>query len=332
MSGDATKVGASNGQEPQPNVAPVGPPFPFVVGCRRSGTTLLRAMLASHPQVAVPPESRFLLTFAPTTLQRFDAPRLLDDLYANDSFLLWKLRRQLVEASFRDNPPLSYPDAARRLYELWADQHRGKSRYADKTPDHVLRIGALTALFPEARVVHIVRDGRDVAASFLELGWVDRIEKAALHWRYRVLRGREVGALLPQRRYHELLYEDLVQRPERTVRAMCAALDLPFDPAMLRYEKAAADNRRTEAFPHHNRYVGRPLRPGLRDWRRDMPDAAVRRFEAVAGDALAEFGYELRSHTRRPPLGTRLAGRRHVLRWRTKRFTRAGRAALEGER
>jgi hypothetical protein len=331
MSGDATYAGASNGHEPQPNGAQERPPFPLVVGCRRSGTTLLRAMLSSHPEVAVPPESRFLLNFAPETYQRFDSLRLLDDLYDNESFGLWKLRRQVVAASFREHPPESYAAAIRRLYELWAEP-RGKVRYADKTPDHVLRIGAVTALFPEARVVHIVRDGRDVAASFLELGWVDRIERAALHWRYRVLRGREIGSLLPKRRYHELFYEDLVARPEPTLRAMCAALDLPFHPAMLRYEKAAAENRRSEAYPHHNRYVGRPLRPGLRDWRRDMPDTAVRRFEAVAGDALEEFGYELRARTRRPPLGTRLVGRRHVLRWRTQRFTRSGRAALEGER
>lgn len=330
MSGDATPAGTTNGQQAQPNAGAERSPFPFVVGCRRSGTALLRAMLASHPTLAVPPESRFLLTFAPDALRRFDGLRLLDDLYDNESFTRWQLRRQHVEASFRDEPPLSYADAIRRLYELWADK-AGKARYADKTPDHVLRIGAVTALFPEARVIHLVRDGRDVAASFLELGWVDRIEKAALAWRHRVLRAREAGALLPKRRYHEVFYEELVERPERTLRALCAAVDLPFDPAMLRHEKAAAEGRRTEAFPHHNRYVARPLRPGLRDWRRDMPEAAVHRFEAVAADALSEFGYELRSRTHRPPLGTRFVSRRHVLRWRSQKLTRSGREALEGE-
>lgn len=327
MSGDATPAGATNGHQAQPERAP----FPIVVGCRRSGTALLRAMLASHPEVAVPPESRFLLTFAPDALRRFDGLRLLDDLYDNESFGRWQLRRQLVEASFRDDPPPAYPDAIRRLYELWAAKS-GKPRYADKTPDHVLRIGAVTTLFPEARVIHIVRDGRDVAASFLELGWVDRIEKAALAWRHRVLRAREAAALLPKLRYHEVFYEELVERPERTLRSLCAAIDLPFDPAMLRHEKAAAEGRRTEAFPHHNRYVARPLRPGLRDWRRDMPEAAVQRFEAVAADALSEFGYELRSRTHRPPLGTRLVSRRHLLRWRSQKLTRSGREALEGER
>lgn len=328
MSGDA---GASNGQDPQPSTAPERPPFPFVVGCRRSGTTLLRAMLASHPEVAVPPESRFMTPLVPEGLgQLFDGLRLLDDLYDNDWFGRWQLRRQLVEASFRDEPPVTYAEALRRIYGLWATQ-RGKTRYADKTPDHVLRIGAVTALFPEARIVHIVRDGRDVAASFLELGWVDRIERAALEWRYRVLAGREAGSQLPKLRYHEVLYEDLVERPERTLRALCAAIDLPFNPAMLHHEKAAAAGQRTEAFPHHNRYVARPLRPGLRDWRRDMPEFAVHRFEAVAGDALAEFDYELRSRTHRPPFGTRLVTRRAWLRWHSQRLTRSGREALKGE-
>lgn len=330
MSDDLTgQAKRANGREAAPP-ALLEPPFPFVVGCRRSGTTLVRAILASHSEVAVAPESRFLTALMPDVSQRFDAVRMLDSLYEHDSFARWQLRRPLVERSFRDDPCTTYTDAIRRLYALWAGR-QGKVRHADKTPDHVLRIPMLVALFPEARVVHVVRDGRDVAASLLELGWVEGIERAALHWRHRVLQGRQAAGLLPSVRYHELRYEDLVERPEPTVRALCAAMDLSFEPAMLRYEKAAAEALRTEPFPHHNRFVTRPLRPGLRDWRRDLPTMALYRFEALAGDALAELGYEVRSHTRRPPFGTRLATRAEWLAWHRQKLTRSGRAALRGE-
>jgi len=305
-------------------------PFPFVVGCRRSGTTLLRAMLDSHSDVAVPPESRFLVALAPDGIRAFDGARLLDALYNHDWFSKWQLRRPVVEAAFRDHPPTSYTDAVRRIYGVWGEA-RGKTRYADKTPDHMLRIGAVATLFPDARFVHLVRDGRDVAASFLELRWADSMERAALHWRHRVLRARAVGATLPSSRYLELRYEDLVERPEPTLRGLCAFLDLTYDPAMLRHERNAAAILRSEAFPHHNRYVARPLRPGLRDWRRDMPAPAVERFEALAADALVAYGYELRSRSHKPSRAIRLATRTDWLAWHTKRLTRSGRASLKGE-
>jgi hypothetical protein len=270
------------------------------------------------------------MALAPDGLRPLDPGHLVEDLYDHEWFGRWQIRRPVLEASFRDDPPRTYTDAIRRLYGLWAAQ-RDRPRFADKTPDHVLRIGALTALFPDARVVHVVRDGRDVAASFLELGWVDSIEKAALHWRHRVLTGRQAGALLPTSRYLEVRYEDLVERPEPTLRGLAAALDLDFEPAMLRHEKAAAALLRTEAFPHHNRYVTRPLRPGLRDWRRDLPVPAVERFEALAGDALSELGYELRSRTHRPGLGARLGTRSDWLAWQARRLRRSGRDALQGE-
>ena len=80
----------------------------------------------------------------------------------------------------------------------------------------------LAELFPEADFVHLVRDGRDVAASFLELGWAGSIEEAALHWKLRVRRGRRAGARLPAGRYHELRYEELVADPEPSLRRLCA--------------------------------------------------------------------------------------------------------------
>jgi hypothetical protein len=162
-----------------------------------------------------------------------------------------------------------------------------------------------------------------VAASFLELGWTDTIERAALHWRHRVLRGRQTGDQLPPGTYHELRYEDLVTHTESSLRALCDAVDLPFDPAMLDHRRAAAAVARTEPRPHHNRYLGRAVMPRLRDWRRDLPAAAVARFEEVAGDVLAELGYELRTTKR--TLGTRLAARSHWLAWHSQRLTPRGR-------
>ena len=212
------------------------PPFPFLVGCGRSGTTLLRAMCDSHPDLAVPPESHFIVPLAAGSGHPIDSAVFLDRLYAQERFRLWELDRAEVEAAFRRSAPDDYAGAVRTVFSAWAAT-QGKIRYADKTPGYVLHIPMLARLFPESVFVHLVRDGRDVACSFLELGWADTVEEAALHWRLRVLRGRQGGLALPSHRYHELRYEDLVADPEGSLRRLCDVMSVPFS---VRYACARA--------------------------------------------------------------------------------------------
>ena len=156
----------------------------------------------------------------------------------------------------------------------------------------MLHIDRLAALFPEAVFIHLVRDGRDVACSFLELGWADSIEEAALHWRRRVTAGRRAGHKLPAGRYVEMRYEDLVEQPEPALRRLCDAVDLPFDESMVDPSAGAADLLRTTAHPEYHRHLALPPTAGLRDWRRQLDDGQLDRFELLAGSTLEAFGYE----------------------------------------
>ena len=275
-------------------MGPPPPTFPFIVGCGRSGSTLLRAMGDAHPALAVPPESHFIVPLAPTgrdSARPFDVPAFLDRLYASEHFDLWGLDRAGVAAALESGPPSSYPDAVRRIFSLWAGA-QGKDRYADKTPGYVLHIPTLARLFPEAVFIHLIRDGRDVASSFLELGWVDRIEDAALHWRLRIRRGRRAGRALPPGRYHELRYEELVADPAPRLRELCAAIELPFSSAMLDPTVRAATVVGTTRHPSYHRRLAIPPTPGLRNWRVELSEQDIARFELLAGDTLAELGYE----------------------------------------
>jgi hypothetical protein len=239
--------------------------------------------------MAVPPESHFVVALAPRAGEPFDPAAFGDALAASDRFALWGMDRAAVARAVEDAG--AYPDAVRAVFAAWASA-RGKARYADKTPGYVVHIPALAALFPEATFVQVVRDGRDVAASFVELGWAASPAEAALHWRLRVRRGRRAGRALDAGRYHELRYEDLVADPEAALRRLCGAIGLPFDPAMLDHRDRAAEVARSTSHPEYHRRLARPVTPDLRDWRRDLSEADVTRIEAVAGDALAEFGYE----------------------------------------
>ena len=261
--------------------------FPFIVACGRSGTTLLRAMLERSGEIAIPPESYF-----PVSLEQrhggsaFQRAALATELRANVRFREWGL--PVPDLSSAD----TYAEAVRTVYAAYAEAH-GAERYGDKTPPFVLHMDLLAGLFPEARFVHLIRDGRDVARSLVQTSFgPNGLARAADVWTRRVTRGRASGARLGAERYLEVRYEDLVADPDAALHGVCAFLDLAFHEEMLRPEEG------TTAVPErersHHASLAKPVTPGLRDWRRDMPEADVALVEAVAGERLSDLGYERR--------------------------------------
>jgi len=282
------------------------PPFPFVVGCDRSGTTLVRALLDSHPDLAVPAESYFplMLLRERTRFERagggVDLDALLDALQPLVRWQRWQLPDEEVRGAARAAPPADVPDAIRVLYRAFA-RHHGKVRYADKTPKFVFAIEPLAAAFPEAMFVHVVRDGRDIALSRADAGWrLRNIGTEALRWVTHVERGRRAGEQLAPGRYVELRYEDLVADPERTARWLCEVVGVSFHDAMLRYHERAAAVVTGVEHPGLHTNISRPPTAGLRDWRASMPPRDVRVYDAVAGPTLARFDYPTGTHRSRP--------------------------------
>lgn len=270
--------------------------FPFIVGCGRSGTTLIRAMLDSHPMLAVPPESHFIPSLARRRAAYLrggdilDAERFVSDLRRHPRFRRWSLPPEDVLKALAESSPTNIADAIRIVFHLYAAR-QGKSRYGDKTPRYVLKIGSLAELFPEARFIHIIRDGRDVALSLLDIGG-GRVEDAALYWRRHVVRGRTAGTRLGPDRYREVRYEDLVADPESRLRSLCEFLDLRFEDSMLRYFERASDLLPGMGDPRLHQRLRLPPTSGLRDWQRQMSADDSALFDVLAGDLLTELGYE----------------------------------------
>ena len=211
------------------------PPFPFIVGCARSGTTLLRVMLASGGQIAIPGESFFIPKAAADAAGGFDVERFLTGLDATrHGYVRWDVDHDAIRARVRATPVPDLAEAIRRVFETYAAS-RGLTRYADKTPHYTSYVPLLAALFPEARFVHLVRDGRDVASAYVDATFgPTTLSSAAWVWRTQVTRAPEAGAVLGPERYLEVRYEELVADPEPTLRRVCSHIELPFDPAMVR--------------------------------------------------------------------------------------------------
>jgi hypothetical protein len=274
------------------------PPI-FVVGCPRSGTTMLRLMLDAHPSLAIPPESHFIPLVARVRSRYeqpsgFDAEHMAADVMRGLRFQDWGLPEEDVRRAIRERRPATLAAAIECFFVAYADAH-GKPRWGDKTPGYSIELPLISELFPEAVFVHLIRDGRNVALSLMEVPRPPRsFAEAAQVWRYRVSKGRADGAALGERRYLELRYEALVDDPESALKQICALASLDYTPSMLDYHREDPAASVPERNWGHHRNLASPPTPGLRDWRDRMSDADQQLFEAVAGDELSALGYERR--------------------------------------
>jgi hypothetical protein len=272
--------------------------FPFIVGCSRSGTTLLRSMLDSHPQLAIPGESHFMSKMRRRQRRyvvdgHLHIERFMDDLMRDPWFTRWGISRGSVLKRLRASQVVDLADAFRVVFRQYADA-QGKPLYGDKTPSYVMTMPVIAELLPEARFIHLVRDGRDVALALKEADFgPSHVADAALHWKLRVTRGLRAGEAL-HGRVLLVRYEDLVQDPQRVLETACAFIGLGFDESMLRFFERGDHLLKGDPQPEHHRRLAQPPRSGLRDWRRDMSADDQRMFEVLAGDALTELGYERR--------------------------------------
>jgi hypothetical protein len=274
----------------------------FIVGCPRSGTTLLKRMVDAHPQLAVTPETHWVPRF-PRKGLGIDAEGmvrrdLVESLLAYRKFANLRIGRPELDRIAPPGRAVSYADFVSGVFDLYA-AHAGKPLAGDKTPGYVQDLPLLHELWPRARFVHLIRDGRDVCLSVLQWSragkttgrfatWAeDPLTTAALWWERFVRLGREAGTALGPRLYLELRYERLVAAPEASSAELCAFLDVPCDGAMVRFHEG-----RTRLDPGLSaKKAWRPVTAGIRDWRTQMEPADVERFEAAAGGLLDELGY-----------------------------------------
>lgn len=261
-------------------------------------------MLNAHPEIAVPPESRFIIELWKGS-ETVDVDSFLRALDAHSRFQTWDLPITAVRDELEDRQQTSYAEAISAAFRAYARVH-GKSRWGDKTPRYVEHIPLLATLWPQGRFVHLIRDGRDVALSYADVPFgPTTVGRAARLWARRVKAGCDAGRALAKGRYLEVNYEDLVDDAEGEIKDICDFLVVDFDPGMLDYTERARGSVLPRASMYNPNVVKPPSR--TRSWRESMDPRHVEAFEAVAGDVLSELGYERRHSV--PGARARLVGR-----------------------
>jgi sulfotransferase family protein len=261
-------------------------PF-FVVGCPRSGTTLVRTILDGHSRLSIPPESHFVVALARHGRR---GAVTLDDIMAHPEFRAWNADAEALRRWVDSASPTSYRELVCAVFDWYAASH-GKPRWGDKTPGYVSYLPRLLSVFPDAQFVHVLRDGRDVVASLSEQVWGPESPLiGALRWRRKVSAGRRAGARMGSDRYLELKLEDLIVDPEAKVRELCDFLGEQFQSSMLEFPARArvlfAEDDKVTA------RVREPMSTGLRDWRSGMSVREQRAVEALCHRQLVQLGYE----------------------------------------
>jgi hypothetical protein len=254
----------------------------FIVGAPRTGSTLLRRVLNAHDQVAIPPESPFLIDYL--TADHVPDSRRLELLLDDPEYRAWGqgLRRDLQAT-----------DVAAGIAEIHAFYAAavGKSRWGQKTPRLVRHWETLADAFPGARFIHIVRDPRAVAAS-LRTSAAHRSHAlaAARRWRFDTNCGLTMERRLRSRALR-VRYEDLVRKPDAIVRDVCAFLGLTFDPAMLQPAELRLNPH--EAGRGHHDGVGRAITSAsIETWRTSLSPRDLAAINAVVARLSPLVGYQ----------------------------------------
>jgi hypothetical protein len=284
----------------------------IILGCPRSGTTLLQVMLHSHPRIAIPPETRFLLPTYRERLRFGDLSETANRHALGDFIVRTKghrftdlgLDRDATVKEIVEGPP-TLGSAVGIVLRAYAERF-GRPRWGDKRPAYYNYIDVVMRLFPDAKILHVVRDPRDCVASLKRMPWwrtdpyhsaaawaqsIDNTERATRAWPGTVTR---------------VQYERLVADPESELKALCAELGEEYDPAMAEPERLADVAVPERKYWHSNTRVG-PTTKRVGRWKDDLEPWEASLCETVLAERMARFGYE--------PAGAGPLGAVHRLRY-----------------
>ena len=260
----------------------------FLVGMNGSGTSMLADCLGQHPELfASYKETRVI----PYFIQNIDK---FGDLNIDSNFL--KLWEEVLDIDafqpMNDWVSLSLPenwkqfprdlqsviDAAFRSISL----ARGKQRWAEKTPQHVQHITSLSEVFPGAKFIHIIRDGRDCAASF-HRRWRRTPAHTVYRWKHVLREGCSQGAKLDEK-YFQLKYEDLTAEPDLWMKKICEFAEMPFDDSVLRSNQPYSSNSSSTTGVIYS---------NSGNWKKYFNQRQLKYLERIAGKSLQKYGYEV---------------------------------------
>ncbi|HEY0867506.1 MAG TPA: sulfotransferase [Fimbriimonas sp.] len=271
----------------------------FIVGCGRSGTTLLQVMLDSHSEIALPNETHFFCVLHRRNHQRIGSletpgsfEKALDLALSYEHIEPIGLDRERVRELAATRPP-SWEALFLALMAAFREL-RGVTRVGEKTPAHVLYLQRLYREYPHARFIHVIRDPRGVIASYLKAPFYRKFQGNPYHainsWRSAIDIHFAAQEGLDPARYTSVRYEDLVESPRSELQRLSGFLGIPFEERMLEFH-----TRSNSGFLQGETHKLGTLKPVYREstelWHKDLSPKMLELIEGALGTRMKALGY-----------------------------------------
>ena len=272
----------------------------FVVGSPRSGTTLLYDILLSAGGFALYlGESNIFNLLAPRfgdLAVRENREKMLQVWLGSSLFRVSGLEREQIESKILDDCR-NAGDFLRTVMDEMA-RRQGAQRWAGNAPEEILYLRQIKQTIPEALVIHMIRDGRDVSLSLSQKRYIrpfpwkkrETPEGAALYWEWMVRKGRAAGQWLGND-YIEIRFEDLVADPRSVLRTLSAFLEQQLDYDCVLKNAVGAVAKPNTSFRGSGRGEFNPVAR----WKQQFTPEQLARVEGLVGNTLKQLGYELAS-------------------------------------
>jgi len=286
----------------------------FIIGNPRSGTTLLRLIINAHSHFCVPPECGFIQWLFSTYKQwnnswcrnNSKVDQFLVDLANCRKIETWNLDMVELKDRILTHEPASYADLCNTvLAQYMAQEKPAAIRWGDKNNYYIQHTDTLRRIFPKARFLCIVRDGRDVACSYREL--IKRANKSSAYYpnlpadiseiaKEWTINNQVIRNLTASEKVSWVRYEDLVSTPKDTIQAICSFLEVPFESRMLAFHTEKAASEPAEMLAWKEKTQSAITSSQTQRYKKDLSEKEVLTFEKYAGDFLNYFGYSLHSN------------------------------------
>ena len=272
-------------------------PF-FIIGSGRSGNTLLRSILSGNSDISIPPES-YRIPFAIKKFHIFNnrdwediVSQVLKEFEDCKEFYTWEIDITDVQKRLEDiaDSKRTLSNIFDELFCTYAEKHSPDSKiWGDKTPMNTLYLDWIGTVFPRSKFIHIIRDGRDVASSYLKMERYDTILEAANRWINSIESAQSFGSKIKEN-YMEIRYEELVTKPEEVIKDTCDFLDIDFDSKMLDHTKQVKKLGDTDKEHHSN--LSKPISSdSVGKWRNNLSESDQESITKLLHKHLQRLGY-----------------------------------------
>lgn len=272
------------------------PPF-FLVGVQRSGTTLLRLMLNSHSQIAIPEEASFLKPllnhkWSNKKITGEDKERVIGYLRENEQFKLWNFDTEPFFQKLERKRQFTLKELVELMYVSYANSEN-KSRWGDKS----LFFGSMELLyemFPGAKFIHIVRDGRDVFYSWRKMDPnKSHPSVMALDWKIKHRLIKKSLKIVPEKNLYQVRYKDLIKNPQKELRGICNFLGFEYEDQMINFYETS----NKYIGKHHSDLIFKAVdKENVNKWEKLLTQNEQLVYQIVAKKTLLKYGYRLSPH------------------------------------